>query len=196
LVATGTVESNAVTIRHGTVSATIAGKAGSGTVQGLATAGLLDRSFVGTRAILDVSEFVAGVVSRASPAEIGLSGIVGGIEPIAPEAPGGIAVHFGDGEGARSVRAITVPGIVESVGIDSIERLADGETATAQIDRGVVTADGEREREVTDAEVTFTIHDGGPRIVDVDATFLAAAEAGAFEEPASGPGGTQHTADR
>lgn len=38
-------------------------------------------------------------------------------------------------------------------------------------------ADGEREREVSDATVTFEVRDEGPRIVDVEAVFEAAADA-------------------
>lgn len=180
LVASGAADPSAVTTRHGTLSATVAGASGEGTVSGLATMGLLDRPFIGTRAVLDVSEFVAGVTSRAFPAEIGLSGIAGGIEPCAPDAPGGVGLRFRDGGSPRTVRAITVPGVVETVTVGACRRIDAGEPWTVYVDRGVITADGEREREVSDAEVTFRVHDEGPRLVDVEAAFEAAIDAGAF----------------
>ncbi|WP_138007695.1 NAD(+)/NADH kinase [Halalkalirubrum salinum] len=178
LVAAGAVDRSAVTYQHGTITAEIHGSAGSETVSGLATMGLLDRPFVGTRAVLDVSSFVCGVVSRASPAEIGISGVAGGLETHAPDSAGGIAMEFGDG--GQTIRAMTVPGIVESVSIARWSRLAPGDPYTVEIDRGVVTADGEREYEVADASVSFIIADDGPRLVDVDAAFGAAAERGLF----------------
>ncbi|MFA9516716.1 NAD(+)/NADH kinase [Halopenitus sp. H-Gu1] len=180
LVACGAADPDAVTTRHGTLHATIAGGAGEGTVSGLATMGLLDRPFIGTRAILDVSEFIAGVTSRAFPTEIGLSGIAGAIEPCTPDDPGGVGLRFRDGASPRTVRAITVPGVVETVTVGTCRRIDAGEPWTVTVDRGVITADGEREREVSDAEVTFTVDDGGPRIVDVQAAFREATESGAF----------------
>jgi len=67
LVATGEAPVDDVTVSHGTVAATIDSSAGTETLRGLATLGVVDRSFVGTRAVLDASEFVGGVVSRAHP---------------------------------------------------------------------------------------------------------------------------------
>ncbi|MCL9817693.1 NAD(+)/NADH kinase [Natronocalculus amylovorans] len=180
LVATDVVDIEAVTQRHGTIEATIDGKAGSGTVSGLATMGLLDRPFIGTRAVLDVSEFVGGAVSRAFPTEIGLSGIAGGIQTCAPDDAGGLGLRFGDGPDAdaHTVRAITVPGVVNTVSVSECVRIESGEPWTVSIDRGVVTADGEREREVSDAEVTFTVSDAGPQIVTIPAVFQQAVDRG------------------
>ncbi|WP_254768164.1 NAD(+)/NADH kinase [Salinilacihabitans rarus] len=175
LVATGAADPAATTRRHGTVRATIDGAAGAGTVRGLATMGLLDRQFVGTRAILDASEFVGGAVSRASPAEIGLSGVAGGLLPTRPDDSGGVGLRFESADAAdRRVRAITVPGVVSELGVADCRRLEAGESLSFAVDRGVVTADGEREREVSDATVAFEVRDDGPRLVDVEAAFEAA----------------------
>lgn len=175
LLATGAVDPAATTRRHGTVTATIDGASGSGTVHGLATMGVLDRQFVGTRAILDANEFVGGVVSRASPGDIGLSGVAGGLLPTRPDESGGVGLRFGPVDASdRRVRAITVPGVVSELGVAESRRLAAGERITFAVDRGVVTADGEREREVSDADVAFEVRDEGPRLVDVDAVFEAA----------------------
>jgi len=67
LVAAGEAPVDDVTVSHGTVAATIDSSAGTETLRGLATLGVVDRSFVGTRAVLDASDFVGGVVSRAHP---------------------------------------------------------------------------------------------------------------------------------
>ena len=183
LLATGAVDPTATTVNHGTVRATIESGGETETMIGLATMGVLDRSFVGTRAILDASEFVGAAVSRAFPTEIGLSGVAGGLLPTRPDDPGGVGLRFGPLEACdRRVRAITVPGVVSELGIDEGRRLEASDPFAFEVERGVVTADGEREREVSDATVTFEVRDEGPRVVDVEGVFEAAADAGVVAE--------------
>ena len=180
LLATEAVDPTETTVRHGTVRATIESGAKTETMDGLSTMGVLDRPFVGTRAILDASEFVGAAVSRAFPAEIGLSGVAGGLFPTQPDDPGGAGLRFGPvDECDHRVRAITVPGVVSELGIGEGKRLEAGDPFAFEVERGVVTADGEREREVSDATVTFEVRDEGPRIVDVEAVFEAVADVGA-----------------
>jgi len=84
-VATGVVDTDAVPDRHAMVAADVSD---GRSVRGLATVSIVDRSFIGTRAILDPDEFLGGVVSRASRGEIGLSGIAGACTQLAPTDPG------------------------------------------------------------------------------------------------------------
>ncbi|WP_129114781.1 NAD(+)/NADH kinase [Halegenticoccus tardaugens] len=181
LVATGAVATEETTVRHGSVEARVVGEKGERSVRGLATVGVLDRPFVGTRAILDAADYLGGVVSRASPSEIGLSGVAGMLTRCGPDDPGGVGLWFGPpAETPRAVRAITVPGVVDRVGVAEWRRLAPDEPATFDVPSGVVSADGERELEVRDARVEIRPVESGPRLVDFDAVFERAAADGGF----------------
>lgn len=184
-VASGAVPASETTLRHGTVEAVVDDGTEERRLRGLATVGVLDQRFVGTRAILDPEDIVGGVVSRASPAEIGLSAIAGGFETHRPDEPGGIGFLLGDrsesaNEDEREVRAVTVPGVVSDVSVAEFHRLDDGETFAFDVSTGVVSADGERELEVRDASVRLRPVSDGPRLVRIDAAIERAADAGYF----------------
>lgn len=179
LVATDAVDGESVTYRHGMVEA----RAASGdTVTGLAAVELSDRSFVGSRALLDPDELLGGVVSRASPSAIGLGGIAGALGSLAPDEPDGMALRLTGAESAeRTVSAIVAPGVTTTVGIEVSHRLSAEESMTVDVEDGVVGADGERELEVTDERVAFSPLPDGPRIVSYEAVFERAARAGVLE---------------
>ena len=181
LVGSGTVSADDVTVRHGTVEATVEGRGDDQRLRGLATVGILDRSFVGTRAILDPSDVVGGVVSRAAPDEIGLSGVAGGLVTHRPDDPGGVGFRLG-GDATRTVRAVTVPGTLARVPVREHRVLDDGEAYAFDVATGVVSADGERDLEVRDAVVTLRPVADGPRLVRVADVFERAAESGSFGE--------------
>jgi len=177
--ATGSVDAETATTRHGRIDVEADDVNGEKQLSGLATIGITDRSFVGTRAIVDPTELLGGVVSRAHPAAIGLTSVAGCIEPLAPEEPGGAALRFGDpDETPRSVRAVLAPGMTTTVGLESYDSLDWDEPAVFELQDCVIGADGEREVELTDATVTMTPTANGPRLVDVDATLRDAAETG------------------
>lgn len=179
LIATGAVEAAAVTYRHGMVEARTESDE---TVSGLASVELSNRSFVGTRAMLDPADLAGGVVSRASPADIGLSSVAGAIGLLAPDDPGAIGLRLVDPDTApRTVRAIVAPGVVAEIGIEDEYRLTDGESMTIHVEEGVVGTDGERELEVVGETVEFRSANRGPRLVSIEAVFDAAAGTGIFE---------------
>lgn len=181
VLATGTVDADAVTTRHGKIEVTVDDVSGEKRLTGLATIGITDRPFVGTRAIVDPTELLGGVVTRAHPAAIGLTSVAGCVEPLAPDAPGGAALRFGDPDKTpRSVRAVLAPGMTTTIGLESHESLDWDEPAVFELADCVIGADGEREVELTDATVTMTPTANGPRLVDVDAALRAASESGAL----------------
>ncbi|GGC55282.1 NAD(+)/NADH kinase [Haloferax sulfurifontis] len=195
LVGSGAVSAAAATTRHGTVEVDVVRSEETTVIRGLATVGVLDRPFVGTRAILDPSDIVGGVVSRSSPAEIGLSGIAGGLVTHRPDEPGGVGFRLardgGDGTDApdaadaatgpaTAVRAITVPGRLSTVDVVEHRVLDDGEDYAFEVDRGVISVDGEREHEVRNGTVRLRPVTDGPRLVDVEAVLERAADDGRF----------------
>lgn len=186
LIATGRVDRETVTYRHDWVEASVQGKPDR-TRRGLATAGVLEEPFVGTRAILDATAYRVGVVSRASPGEIGLSGIAGARGEHAPDEPGGIGLRFAEETNAtadeqtdRVVRGIVAPGVVERISLRKRRRLDPGETLSTTIEEGVLSVDGERDLELTDATVDLTVRTDGPRLIRMKETLDAAAREGAF----------------
>lgn len=181
VVADGAADADTVSYRHGTAVAEVDGRTKRETVTGLATVGVVDEAFVGTRALLDAGSLLGGVASRAAPGEIGISGAAGTVHRVEPDDSGGVGVRFVPPETAtRRVRAVTVPGVVSELGLDDCRRLDAGEPFVFEVETAVVSADGERELEVRDAEIAVRAVDDGPRIVDVDAALDAAAEAGFF----------------
>jgi hypothetical protein len=169
-VASGAMSVREATTRHGTVEARVERDGEEERIGGMATMGVLDREFLGTRAILDAGEFRVGVVSRASRGEIGLSGIAGALTTYRADDPGGVGMCF-DPDASEQVRAITAPGVVSEVGIATWGRFDPGESLVVEVERGVLTADGERVRELTDATVRFTPRDEGPLLIDPGSVF-------------------------
>ncbi|TYL40497.1 ATP-NAD kinase [Natronococcus pandeyae] len=182
LVATGAVPEADATARHGMIEARAETATGERRLSALAAAELSSRSFVGTRALLDPGDLRGGVVSRAHPGDVGLAAVAGAVEAVAPDDPGGVALRLSDpAEASRTVRAVLAPGVTATVGIESIERLEWDEAVRFDVPDGVVGADGERELELTDTTVELRVVPDGPRLVDVDATLAAGADAGALE---------------
>jgi hypothetical protein len=181
VLATGEVDPDAVTYRHGTVKGRIE-EPETTDVMGLGTVGIVDTEFTGTRAILHGSDFVGGVVSRAESRDSGLSGIIGTLGSTEPDSPGGLGARFCQPDtGERTVRAIPVPGVVSRIGVEECRELDEGESMEFAIDRGVVSVDGERDIEVQDATIELWPSTDGPRLVDFDALFEAATEARCFD---------------
>lgn len=179
VVATDLVDVEAVTYRHGRISVVADDVNGEKRLMGLATVEVVDRPFVGTRAVVDPTELLGGVVSRAHPSDIGLGSVAGCIEPLSPEAPGGAALRLGDPETApRTVRAIIAPGMTTTVGVYDHDSLAWSESTSFEVADGVVAADGERELELVDATVEMTPMADGPHLVDVESALTAATDAG------------------
>lgn len=133
--------------------------------------------FVGSRAIWDVSQIREVILSRVSPATIGLSALGGALlHDSAGEGPG---MHITLGRSASQVLAALAPGLVTWVGIASSRRLALGDAVTLRPGLGTVALDGERELELSPTsaiEVRLTAD--GPTVVDVPAAMEMAARAG------------------
>jgi hypothetical protein len=176
LVASGAVDDRETTYRHEMVEArTESGES----VTGIAAVELSDRSFIGTRALLDPDEMLGGIVSRANPSAIGLSSVAGAFDSLAPDEPGAIALRLADEDTSdQTVKAIVAPGMTTRVSVEEYHRLADQESMIVEVDDGVLGADGERELEVTDETVEFHPVSNGPRLIADEAVFECAAHTG------------------
>lgn len=181
LLATGAVDADAVTRRHRSVRGRVEQPTGERTIHGIATLSVVDQPFVGTRAILHGSDVVGGVVSRASPGETGVTGIAGTLGSISPWEDGGFGFLTTDPAGATTtVTAVTLPGVVEQIGIAESRRLDPNESIGFTVEEGVVSADGERELELIDGTVELWPTADGPHLVDFAALFEQVAAVGAL----------------
>lgn len=183
LLATGSVDVEAVTDRHRTVEGEIATADGVDSIEGIASIGIVNKPFTGTGAILRGSDFVGGVVSRASAGASGIVGIAGALDYMTPWSDPGMGLRFTDPErAARTATAITVPGVVERIGIGESGRLEPGADIAFDLTDAVVSADGEREREVTTGNVRLWIESRGPTLVDFERVFERAARDGSLRQ--------------
>jgi len=104
-----------------------------------------------------------------------VTGIAGAVEHVSPYGDGGLGLRLGDPETTpQSATAVTLPGVVERVGIAESRRLDPEESLTFEVSDGVVSADGERELEVSGGTVHLWPSTDGPRLVEFASLFEAA----------------------
>ena len=148
----------------------------------LVEAALIDTTFVGARAVSDPSTIRWVVAAIAEPASTGVASIAGRVHPVGRREHGGVLIRLGDGaHGDRQVRVPLAPGSFATVSVASVQPLAVG-TSVEVPGGGVLAYDGERTLPVgADATVTVSIEASGPRIIDVDASLVAAARSQLFD---------------
>lgn len=182
ILATGAVDIADVTFRHGTVRGVLEKSKTERDIMGLATVGIIDREFTGTRAILRGDDFIGGVVSRADAVDSGLSGIMGTLETTQSTDPGGVGARFGPPDATgRDIHAIPVPGIVDRIGVETVRTLADDESMVFEVESGVVSFDGERDLEVQNAHIRLWPSTDGPCLIDFQRLFGKATAMGYFD---------------
>lgn len=142
----------------------------------LVDAVLLDGAFVGARAVWSPARLKTLVLARADPAVVGMSAIGGLLCPVADSDDVGLLVQVGSG--GELVLAPIAPGLHARVPIRQWRRLELAEPVEVE-GPGVVALDGEREKRVPPgARLTFSVVRDGPRVVDVHAVMMLAAERG------------------
>ncbi len=173
--AQGLVTREQGTYRHKWIQVAVDGQPAD---RALVDVAALAGQFVGSRAIWNVVDLRQLIVTRADITSIGISAIAAAVRPVGLRDPYGLELIVGSGP--CSVQAAVAPGLIEDVSIRSARVLHIGETAMAHGERPLVLAlDGEREIVLgTGDEVTFTLRDDGPWIVDVDRVLEALAAEG------------------
>ena len=190
LVASGTVPMEDATVRSKTIAVIVDGEDRD---IALVDVALSKERFVATRAIWDMNTIYEVFLTRAEPSSIGLSSIGARLEAVSLADGGGLHYRIADGGIAEDgnspelddsliqVRAPIAPGSVPVVGIESWQRLADGERVTVERRHSTVALDGERSFSVNpDNLLEIEVRRDGPPVVSVDATLRHAAAAGVF----------------
>ena len=190
LVASGTVPMEDATVRSKTLAVMVDGEDRD---IALVDVALSKERFVATRAIWDMNTIYEVFLTRAEPSSIGLSSIGARLEAVSLTDGGGLHYRIADGGIAEDgespelddsliqVRAPIAPGSVPVVGIESWQRLADGERVTVERRHSTVALDGERSFSVNpDNLLEIEVRRDGPPVVSVDAAMRHAAAAGVF----------------
>ena len=135
--------------------------------------------FVGSRAIWDLSTVREVVLSRVTPAAIGLSALGGALLNASVETGESAGMHIVLGDGGREVLAAIAPGLIKWVGVREAHSLRVDEVVQFRPGPGTVALDGEREIELTMTSlVVVRLCADGPFVVDVPAALKEAAHAG------------------
>lgn len=167
MVATGRIPLNEVAIPMKTVKAYVNGVLRD---EGLIDLALIEKGFVGARAIWDVSGLRYVFYTKGEPSDVGLASLAGFISPVSFKDDYGLFVEIG--EGGFEVSAILAPGLVKSVSVKSYRVVKLGEEVTVPRESYVLAFDGERELTISrNNELSVKIVRDGPLLLDVRKAF-------------------------
>ncbi len=154
------------------------------TSDALVDVAVLAGHLIGARAVWDVSALRQVLVTRASPATIGISAIAGVVRPVAPEEPLGLALRL-DAHSERCVLAPVGPGLMARLHLAELREILPAQRVDVVAERPLVLAlDGEREFTLTAGrEAWLSLDLGGPWIVDATRAMMALAARGHLSQP-------------
>jgi ATP-NAD kinase N-terminal domain len=150
--------------------------------------GLIDvvtsnHQWIGARALWEPAQLREIVLSRVSPAAIGIASLGGALFPDACDGCRGVWIAVASpSSAAQFVTAPLAPGLLRAVPIADARLVPQGESVRLASDPCTIALDGERELEIRDHGVRLEVRldPRGPRVVDVDAALAAGARAGVF----------------
>ncbi len=132
-------------------------------------------SFVGTRAIWDVSTLREIFLTRSDPGSIGFSSLGGYLNPVASDS--GQGLHIIIGPGNIRVKAPIAPGLIEWVPIKSHSQFAPHHDIPIRETPSMLALDGERELGITGEQTAcIRLNPHGPRVVSLEKAFAKARE--------------------
>lgn len=140
---------------------------------------VLDRRFIGSKAIWNLAEVKQVVGTRAEPHYLGMTRIGANLHPIGPDDDHGIYVKLGRGK--LRVRASVLPGLFSDVRVEEWKVLELGEEIEVTHKPSVIALDGERGVIVqTTDRVKIRLQRDGPPVVDIEKTLKEAVKKGYF----------------
>jgi hypothetical protein len=136
-------------------------------------------AFIASRAVWDMSKVREVMLTRASPGNIGLSSIGGGLHCKRYDRTHGVYIRLGEGEGPVSLTAPIAPGLVEPVHLEAYRLLNVGDVVEVGYSPSILALDGEREVKVREGDrVSVTLTGNGPLLIDMHKTLQEAARLG------------------
>ena len=140
---------------------------------------VLNKRFIGSRAIWNLSEVNEIICTRSEPNVIGLSSIAGYLHPNGLDENHGMYIRLGDNN--MRVRAPVLPGAVREIGVQEFRIIALGETIEVTTKPCILALDGEREITVLASdEVKIGLKKEGPAVVDINAALREAVKQNFF----------------
>jgi predicted polyphosphate/ATP-dependent NAD kinase len=140
---------------------------------------VLDRRFIGARAIWDLDEVRQVVCTRAEPHYLGMTRLGGNLRPIGADDNHGIYVKLGRGK--LRVRASVLHGLFSDVQVEEWKVLELDEEVEVTHKPSVIALDGEREVVVKASDnVKIRLQKDGPPVVDIEKTLKEAVKKGYF----------------
>jgi predicted polyphosphate/ATP-dependent NAD kinase len=145
---------------------------------------IVTEKFIGARAIWKTDNFRDLFVTFGEPEGIGMSSIYGLLSPLSRRDPEGGRVILCPTDHAKStVSAPIAPGLIKTVGIESVERLEANISYFPSVSSGSIALDGEREITFTDSdEVSIWLRPDAFRTINVPACMEYAARKGLFHK--------------
>ena len=217
LVASGVVPLEEAAVRSKTIAVIVDGEDRD---IALVDVALSKERFVATRAIWDMNTIYEVFLTRAEPSSIGLSSIGARLQAVSLTDGGGLHYRIAalrqaqneregeaqdereggalldsrfrgnDGMAQLYVRAPIAPGSVPVVGIESWQRLADGQRVAIERRHSTVALDGERSFSVNPHNLLeIEVRRDGPPVVSVDAALASCRRCGrvpCLERPEKG----------
>lgn len=145
-------------------------------------------NFIASRAIWDMTRVREVILTRASPSNIGLSSIGGGLYCKEYDRQHGVYLRLNDGQGQVELTAPIAPGLVETMHISSFQLLDICDEVQVHNVPSILALDGEREVTIRSGEqVAVRLTDQGPVLIDLHRTMKGAAQAGLMIKVAGGP---------
>lgn len=141
------------------------------------------QAWIGARALWEPTHLREVVLSRISPAAIGIASIGAALFPEQCGSCAGAWVRIGTSESANETVTVPIaPGLMRAVPIADAKPLAQGESVELSSGPCTLAFDGEREIEIHDADTRIAVRldPMGPRVVDVEEALRQGAELGAF----------------
>ncbi len=136
-------------------------------------------AFIGSRAVWDMSKVREVVLTRASPSNIGLSSIGGGLYCARLDRKHGVYLRLNEGHGPLELTAPIAPGLVETMHIADYRLLPVGAQVPVQFTPSILALDGEREVVVEQEQaVVVRLTENGPLLIDLHRTLELAAQKG------------------
>ena len=133
--------------------------------------------FIGARALDDPAKLIAGMLTRADPAGVGMTSVGGFARPLSEREDAALMLTFDPSSRHRVVAALA-PGRFESIGLAEARSAALGEPMQLT-GPGILAFDGERERVLGPGQkATLRTLRDGPWVVDVTRVLTRAVACG------------------
>jgi predicted polyphosphate/ATP-dependent NAD kinase len=139
--------------------------------------------WVGSKALWDCDMVHQILVTFAEVGAVGLSSIAALLRPVSRHEAYGVGVDLAPADSTTArLMAPIAPGLVQPVGILSVQDLLPGEPYAVRLSQGVIALDGEREIEFgSNDEVLVRLELDGPFTIDVEAVMRWAARQSLFQ---------------